>query len=258
MKSRIMNRLAIAVLLALFLAPFASAHEFIIKPAHMNPMPGQKLPFSVVSAHVFMVSEEMEPVEQVSVNLVRGEEKTAAHVVKNETLLTLDGAADIRTEGTYILSGHRKGVIWSNTTQGWKQAGKKGLTGVISSGKYEKFCKTLVNAGTPDEGYKTVVGHALEIVPMSDPAKVEVGDEADFQILFEGKPLTAEVYATYDGFSSRTNTYAYFTETDETGVAHVKIDHPGLWMVRTENKLDKPTDDYDTHVLRAVLVFNVR
>jgi uncharacterized GH25 family protein len=61
-----------------------------------------------------------------------------------------------------------------------------------------------------------------------------------------------------DGFSNRPNTYAYFTETDETGVAHVKIDHPGLWMVRVENKLDKPTEDYDTQVLRAVLVFNVR
>lgn len=244
--------------LALALSGTAFSHEFIVKPVQTHPSPGQTLPFSVVSAHVFMSSEEMEPVDRVSVQLLKGEGNEDISLAENETLMTLDGAAKIPGDGTCILAGHREGMIWTQTAQGWKQASKKGLSGVISSGQYEKFCKTLVTAGAADDGYKTVVGHALEIVPEDNPAGVRPGDEAAFRVLYEGKPLSTEVRATCDGFSSRPNTYAYLTETDETGVAHVRIDRAGLWMIRAEHKIDEPTEDYDTRVIRSVLVFDVR
>jgi len=234
------------------------AHEFILKPVQMNPSPDQTVPFSVVSAHVFMVSEEMEPVDQVSVRLHSEGKPGEIALSENPTLMTLDGIAEIPSEGTHILAGHRKGMIWTQTTQGWKQAGKKGLTGVISSGLYEKFCKTLITAGTSDDGYQTVLDQTLEIVPVENPAELRTGDETVFQILYDGKPISTEVLATYDGFSSRPGTYAYFTESDAEGMAHVQIDHPGTWMVRAEHKMDDPTEDYDTHVLRSVLVFDVR
>lgn len=48
------------------------------------------------------------------------------------------------------------------------------------------------------------------------------------------------------------------TETDENGVAYVKLHHPGTWMIRVENKIDQATEDYDVHVMRSVLVFNVQ
>lgn len=65
------------------------------------------------------------------------------------------------------------------------------------------------------------------------------------------------MYATFDGFSTNPNTYAYFTETDEKGIAKVKITHPGMWMVRAEKETAEQTEDYDKHILRAVLVFGV-
>lgn len=71
-------------------------------------------------------------------------------------------------------------------------------------------------------------------------------------------PYATTVYATYDGFSSRPNTWAYMTETDENGVAYVKLHHPGIWMIRAENKIDQATEDYNTQVIRSVLVFNVK
>ena len=258
MKKKCIKFSGILLTLALIFSPLAMAHEFIIKPVNMAPEPGEKLPLSVISAHVFMVSEEMEPLDQVDVSLVRGETNKTVNLVKNPTLMTLDGIVTLEDQGTYILSGHRKGMLWSQTTQGWKQAGKKGLSGVISSGKYEKFCKVLVNVGKYDEGYRQVMGHDLEIIPMENPAGKKVGDEVAFKILFKGAPLSTKVYATYDGFSRHPNTYAYFTETDENGVGIVKIHHAGRWMVRVENKIETKTEDYDTHALRAVLVFDIQ
>jgi uncharacterized GH25 family protein len=248
--------LATTLMLAIGIGTTA-AHEFIIKPVQMKADPGHTLPFSVISAHAFMISEEMEPADEVDVSLIRGDGNDAVALKPNDVLMTLDGAAELKTEGTHILAGHRNGMIWTQTTRGWKQAGKKGLTGVMSSGKYEKFCKTLVVCGYADAGYKTVVGHKLEIVPMDDPSQAVPGRDLRFQVLYDGKPQPAEVYATYDGFTDAANTYAYYTETDEAGQARVRITHPGVWMVRVQHKVEEPTEDYDSHVLRAVLVFGV-
>lgn len=256
-----MKKLMVLLVLVLMAPVFgitqAVAHEFIVKPVQMQVSVGQKVPFSVISAHVFMVSEEMEPLDQVDLSLVKANEIQKLTLKPNDMLLTHDGIADLKQEGTHILAGHRKGMIWTHTTQGWQQASKKGLQGVLSSGKYEKFCKTLVVAGQSDEGYKKILGHQLEIVPLGDPKQAVIGKDLRFQILFDGKPLSTEVHATYDGFTDAPNTYAYFTEADENGVARVKITHPGTWMVRVQHKLTEPTEDYDQHVLRSVLVFGV-
>lgn len=210
-----------------------------------------------MSCHVFMVSEEMEPGDQVDVSLIKESSVTPITLQANPTLMTHDGVALCETEGYSIISGHRKGMIWTQTTQGWKQASKKGLRGVIASGKYEKFCKTLIKAGHPDHGYDKIIKDKLEIVPMTDPATVKINTEMEFKIIYDGKPLSTEVYATYDGFSSTPNTYAYFTQCNDQGVAKVIITHPGTWMVRVQKKVEQPTQDYDSHVMRAILVFEV-
>ena len=233
------------------------AHEFMIKPVKMTVHSGDTLPFSVLSAHVFMVSEEVEPVNTVSVTLVSEAGDTPVQVMANDRLLTLDGAVPVLGEGTAILSGHRDGIIWTQTTSGWKQAPKSACKGVVSSGKYEKFCKTLITSGHPDSGYARVLGQALEIVPVTDPASVSVGDEMTVKILYKGKPLATEVFATYDGFSDDPGTYAYYSKSDAQGLVRVKMSHDGTWMIRVENKEETQTAEYDASVVRAVLVFKV-
>ncbi len=248
------------VLLLMACLPLAAqAHEFILKPAATTVEPGQATAFSAVSAHVFMVSEEVEPIEFVKVSLVSGGEATPLDLAVNEPALTLDGSFTAKAKGTAILAGHREGVIWTNTTQGWVQGSKKGLSGVISSGKYEKFCKTLITVGAADDGWSKVLGHALEIVPLSDPTLAKPGDVLEFKVLADGQAWAPEmVLATYDGFTDVPNTYAYFTEPDEEGVAKVQITGPGLWMVRVQNAIEQGTEDYDKHVLRAVFIFEVK
>lgn len=248
--------------LAIFLGCFVfatslGAHEFIIKPVKNSAAKGETLPFSVLSAHVFMVSEEVEPLAHVSVGLVSGSRERDVSLTENPTLMTLDGAVTLAGEGTVILSGHRKGMIWTQTTTGWKQAPKNECKGVIGSGKYEKFCKTLVTSGRPDTGYAKVLGQDLEIIPVTDPASVFPGDELTVKVLYKGKPLATEIFATYDGFSDDPNTYAYYSKSGADGLARVKMTHDGTWMIRVEKREEKPTASYDTHVMRAVLVFGV-
>ncbi len=256
MKSKLV-RCFFVVLSVLIYASSLSAHEFILKPVKTKVKADTILPFSIMSSHVFMISEETEPIEHVKVTLIGPNKITGVPIVTNDTLMTLDGAAKIKTDGNYLLSGHREGVIWCNTTQGWKQGSKKGLSGVVSSGKYEKFCKVLLSGPKPNDIYKKVLGDTLEIVPLTNPEAVQPGEEIAVQVLFKGKPVSTEIKATYDGFSDRPNTYAYVTEANEKGVAYVNIDHEGLWMIRAEYKDKAMTEDYDTHVLRTLFIFEI-
>lgn len=259
MNKRRFSILILAFIFAVLSCSSAFAHEFIIKPVQLETEKDHVVPFSVVSAHVFMISEEMEPIQHVKTKLYSGGKVSDIKLHPNETLMTLDGQIKPAAEGTAIIAGHREGVIWTQTTQGWKQKSKKGLKGVISSGKYEKFCKTLVTVGKADGNYAKTVGHRLEIVPLSDPTQAKVGDEIDFKTLLDGKPISVEdMLATYDGFSSNPNTYAYYTQPYGAGLTKVKITAPGTWMVRVQYKNDTATADYDSHVMRAVLVFEVK
>lgn len=254
---RMLNYLLLAAALVLF-PVLVQAHEFILKPDQLSLKGQKEVPFSVISAHVFMVSEEMEPAEHVSVALHSGSAATSVAVVPNESAMTLEGRAPIEGDGAAILAGHREGMIWTQTTKGWKQASKKGLDGVIKSGKYEKFCKSVITGAT-SKGFDKVVGQRLEIVPLDDPASLKTGDEMRVKVLFDGKPVSSgALTATYDGFSQVPNTWAYLTETYEKDVARIKIDAPGVWMVRAQQTIDEPTEDYDTHVIRSVLVFEVK
>lgn len=233
----------------------ASAHEWILKPQHWQAYhSGQVLPFSVVSSHVFMKSEEMENPDNVAASY----EGKEVPLVPNETYQCFDGKVTLGKAGTAILRSHRKGEIWSKTTQGMKKGDRKTLKGVIESRKYEKFCKTLLPVDGSSEGFDRVVGDALEIVPIDDPLKARVGDDVRFKILYNGQPVSPEIItATYDGFSDTPNTYAYFTEPYGDGEAKVRISAPGLWMVRVQHAVDVQGKDYERHFMRAVLVFPV-
>ncbi|HEY1372152.1 MAG TPA: DUF4198 domain-containing protein [Candidatus Binatia bacterium] len=243
-----MKRIAGLTLFAwcLIAAP-AGAHEFIIKPNALRVKTGDKVPLSVFSTHVFVAGEEMLPASSVKATLVEGGKSSALALRENNILETLDGTAAFARKGTAIIAGHLEEPVETVNSP----------TGKPQRARFEKFAKTLVVVDAADRSYEKVLGHRLEIVPLSDPTAARVGDEVGFKILFDGKPLQAVVLATYDGFSRLYNTYAYATEARDGGVARVKITHPGIWIVRVEKRVEVAEKDYNLHVMKAVLLFPV-
>jgi uncharacterized GH25 family protein len=229
--------------------PAASAHEFIIKPAQLHVENGSKLPFTILATHFFMVSEEVEPVKTVKAWVTEGDKSTPVDIKENHILETLDGVVTLSRKGTAILVGHLQEPIESTKVEGSDRSQRI---------KREKFSKALVTVSTDDDSYKKTLGHKLEIVPVSNVMKSRAGDELTFKVLLDGKPLKAQVYATYDGFSRRSMTFAYATESLEDGLAHVKTTRPGVWMVRVEKRLAVNAKDFDLLSLKATLVFSVQ
>lgn len=254
----LIKRLTLFLAGALLVAGPALAHETVVKPGAETAAPGKALPFGVHSAHVFIESEELEAAPDVKAFVFEGGKLAEVVLKANEKGLTYDGEAVFAKPGTGIVYVHRLPQIWSLTPEGMKKGTKKELPGATKSNRYEKFAKGLVAVGGQTAGFDALVGARLELVPMADPAKAKVGEDLPVKVLLDGQPMPATVLATYDGFTKNPNTYAYYTETDDNGVAKVRLTHAGLWMVRTEAKAVPADGSADQEVLRSTLTFFVK
>lgn len=244
--------------LMLFAGGAALAHEIAIKPGASQATVGKALPITVHSAHVFIVSEELETPADVKVFVLEDGKPVAVQLAPNEKTKTFDGSVTFTKPGAGIILVHRLPQIWTLTPDGMKKGTKKDFPGATKSNRYEKFAKAIVPVNGSTAGFDTVVGDRLELVPLTDPAKVKVGQDVDVKVLLDGQPTPAVVLATYDGFTKTPNTYAYYTETNDAGIAKVRITHPGLWMVRTEVKSVPADGAVAQEALRSTLTFFVK
>lgn len=102
----------------------------------------------------------------------------------------------------------------------------------------EKYGKSIMVVGQGNEILSTVLGHRMEIVPLKNPSVIKPGESLPVKILFEGKPLSTYVYATYAGYFSETEPFPVVAKSDGDGLAHVRISQPGTWMVVSNHKVD--------------------
>lgn len=242
-------------------ADLASAHEFIAKPDKTQAAKGETVGVQAQASHVFMISEEAEPAETVVLELVQGGETLPVKLAEDGKVKALTGKATLPADGSAMLVGHRLPQIWSDTTEGVLEGGRKALEAqgkkVLKVGKYEKFAKTLINPAAKDDLYKKVVGHDLEIVLLTNPADVRSGSEIKAEVLLNGKPVKAPLGLTYDGYSTEMDQYAEKVETGADGMAVLKVTKPGLWMLRTEYTEKLSDGSADKRNMRATYVFPV-
>jgi uncharacterized GH25 family protein len=249
-------RLFLVVALVFGMGGQALAHEFFIKPERWNAYKaGQKLPLAVHSTHVLIMGEEIEDPQTVLLSYAG--EKIA--LTPNQAWLTQDGNITLKGGTAAIIEGHRLPILWSETPKGGAEGGRSMHKDAITAGSYEKFAKLLLPVDGNTSGFDKVLGHKLEIVPVSNPLMAKVGDNLQFKVLLNGKPATFEdIKATYDGFSDTPMAWAYSAEPVSHGEAVVKITAPGLWIVRVAVTLPNKTTEYDEEILRAALIFPVR
>ena len=163
----------------------ALGHEFLLKPVD----DAGRAQVEAQAAHVFMVSEEMEALDDVELVMLNKDlAKTPLALTEAPQAKAL--RADLpEADGVCLVFGHRKPQLWSETTGdvlagGWETLEPQGYK-VLSVGKYEKFAKLILNADPADERvYRQPAGHPLEIELLSNPASLRPGDELRCRILW--------------------------------------------------------------------------
>lgn len=258
------SRSIIASLIVCALVSPTFSHELTIKADSHEMKVGETFHATVQSSHKFIVPEEVEILSRVKAGIVKDGTLHESELKANEEGLCID--FDVVPENlsqSVILVAIKDGETWCVTNEGGKSGARKDLEAqglkVLSANKYDKYAKAIFNTSENDKNFAQVLGHPLEIIPVTNPANSKVGEIFEVRILLNGQPYTGPVWATYDGFVSEyENTYAYYTEA-ENGHAYVKITAPGWWGIRaSQERLPGVEGDYDNLNLRAFLLFNVK
>lgn len=130
------------------------------------------------------------------------------------------GEVSLDQKGTYVVAASRK---------------RKGDKEHVPS---EKYAKSIITVREGSENVSQTFAHRIEIVPLKNPSEIKAGESFPVKILFEGKPLSTYVYATYAGYYSEDDPFPVFVKSDEKGLAHIKITKPGIWMAVCNHKVD--------------------
>ncbi|HBX75231.1 MAG TPA: hypothetical protein DEG55_03710, partial [Acidaminococcaceae bacterium] len=105
-----------------------------------------------------------------------------------------------------------------------------------SSTYSQQFAKSLILSRNGDMGNLShEFGQKLEIIPLTNPYAItnNRGGEMLLKVLFNGKPVQhKKVFAMYEGYSTDDDA-SCTVSTDENGVAKLRIDHWGPWVVKT-------------------------
>ncbi len=137
-----------------------------------------------------------------------------------------------------------------NTTRGKRLMGKvaaekEGLR-VMSAFFSTHYAKSLFG---PSEAVSEPTGLRFEIIPRKDPTGAKPGDQIEFMVLFDGKPLTETTLYAENGAR---------TSTNADGIAVVAVPDQPIALLYARHRIDIEGDakkDYD--IFTTFLTFEV-
>jgi len=241
-----MKKILVTGLLGVLLPLGVLAHDFWIYSPNATPLMGKlgaKTTLFVGNGHLFPMDEEYNSKAKTQFKLHQpdGQEKVLGE--------NLTGQIEILPKsGNYIVSAVTSPIIWTkyvneSGSKSWQSGDKGSLKNIISSRQYNKFAKSIISTSdAKDENYLKALGHSLEIIPLQNPNSVKTGEYLSIKVLFKGEPLEgAEILGTYAGFSNKGD-FAYYTTTNNEGIAKIKINNQGSWILQTKFIEDAPKD----------------
>lgn len=171
----------------------------------------------------------------------------------------IKSSENITTPGAYVVGASKKPGFYTKTTEGGKQVSKKGLKNVLKCSFSHNFMKAVVNVGDVKGRVDTLLGHAMEIVLLKNPAELRAGDSLPVKILYKGKPWAGQLTATYAGFSTEKDTWAQTLKTDKNGMTKISLKHGGYWLVRvSQEERYADSGECDTETFNATLTFELK
>jgi len=202
------------------------AHDLWLNIDNHCPMVGEKTTAKVVFGHnypyydILIKRDSLSGFSYLCPDGKMRELENTWEDIQGDRKGALAGEISCDQEGTYIVTAYRK---------------SKGDKEKVTS---EKYGKSIVVAGKGSKNVNQVFGHRIEIVPLKNPAEVKAGEAFPVRILFEGKPLSTFVYATYAGYYSEDEPFPVAVRSNEEGLAQIKMSQPGTWMIVSNHKVD--------------------
>jgi uncharacterized GH25 family protein len=109
---------------------------------------------------------------------------------------------------------------------------------------FVRCAKALLQTGPiNDDVYKSKLGYTLELIPQSNPYALNENDELVFQLIYDDAPIKDRLV---QAFNKSAPDVIQKVRTDGNGMATVKIDRAGIWLVKAVQIIpikDRPQTD---------------
>lgn len=239
------------------------AHYLWVNVDNYHPKPGQEITISLGWGHLFPNSPPPKADRIEKLYIVSPEGKIMPLEVKpgGEEGRVAPVKVRLEKEGTYLVVAEPKSGFVAKTTRGYVRGKtKKELKNVIRCFWSESCALAVINVGEAfTDTYKKAPERRYQLVLLENPVKLRVNDILPVKVMLDGKPHRTWVYATYSGFSSKKDTFAYATRTSKEGVAEIKLLKEGIWLVKASDKLPYPNlDEADEFSFTYTITFEVK
>ncbi len=140
-----------------------------------------------------------------------------------------------KDDGHALLAARYDNGYWVKTADGvYRNATRRLVPDAVESIWSSKFAKAVTGAGSP---WKTILGHDLELVPLSDPAAIASGQTLMLRVMFHGKPLPGAEVERGDGVTVVPEKDIPRFVTDADGIAAVPIVSSGATLLVVDHRV---------------------
>lgn len=138
----------------------------------------------------------------------------------------------------------------------------RGELGKPARERYAKHVKTLIQVGSQHgERVDAVLGHAAELIPLTNPYRAKAGGALRLRALVDGQPVPNQVVLSGGQTAAGKRIAERSVRTDQDGVARISLRSPGVWYVKFINmrRVDPAAgDSVDYESKWTTLTFAVR
>lgn len=154
-----------------------------------------------------------------------------------------------------LLAARYDNGFWVQTADGSYRNSSKLMYPDARKGMWSvKFAKAVTGRDAP---WDKVLGHELELVPLSDPAAVAPGQTLRVKVLFRGRPLAGVLVERGDGVTAMAEHDIPKFRSDATGIVAIPLVKAGphLLAIDHEVKPAKLRQLADSDLYNATLAF---
>ncbi len=242
-----MKPLPLLAAAALCAAAPALAHTPYLVPSDFAPRAGQTVALDAAFAEAFFVPEAAFDDSRFEVTLPDG--RTAALAAQTMKTRTVAEYTLPPGTGTYRLgTGPRLGARFRTWEIGGKRENSRdpaakvpdGAT-VVSDFQSLTRAETYVSVGAPDRAALAPRNRGLELVAVSHPDDLYVGETFEFVVQYDGRPLPAQALTVTEAvWSSDRTPQVVELRTDAAGHARLPLKQAGTWVALTRYRSPAP------------------
>jgi len=234
------SRIALAAM-TLTSPALAQAHEILVLPGQAK---AQSVPITVLMTEDFIKPDRVPPLDAFTLERIEGKSRAIIPVTAADKALQ----TSVASGPAVLLASLVRDRMKAPKAKDGEAAPPARMTRVAD------YAKSYVGQTADTRDWEKPAGSRLEVMPLSNPAMLKVGDTLRVRVLFEGVPIESMVQATFDGNGRG---WPVRLQSNTAGEASIPIDRAGHWIIRAKHQREETADTHIFYDGAANIIVNV-